>query len=110
MNGYIRVIIDKPRTNKPLPAILFIQGYTCGSLDNVNSMHPYIQLIKGLAEKGYVVKRVEKPGEGDCFNLPACEDIDFHTEVNAFAAGLEKLKSYDFVDSDNIFIWEHSMG
>jgi pimeloyl-ACP methyl ester carboxylesterase len=109
-NGWLRIIIDKPRKSGPLPAILFIQGYTCGSLDNVHPKHPYIQLVKGLAEKGYVVMRVEKPGDGDCFGTPECEDIGFHTEVSAFKAALLKLKSYDFVDPGKIFLWGHSMG
>ncbi len=109
-NGWLRVIIDKPGKSGPMPAILFVQGYTCGSLDFVNPKHPYIQLVKGLAEKGYAVMRVEKPGDGDCMNTPECEDIDFHTEVDAFKEALKKLQSYDFVDKDNVFIWGHSMG
>lgn len=40
MDGYLRVIIDKPQSDKPMPAIYFIQGYTCGSLDNVNPLYP----------------------------------------------------------------------
>ncbi len=110
MDGYLRVIVDKPSSDKPMPAILFIPGYTCGSYDNINPLHPYIRLIKSLAERGYVVMRVEKPGDGDCYNLPACEDIDFHTEVQVFAEALKKLQSFDFVDNENIFIWGHSMG
>jgi len=112
--GLIRVIVDKPKQvllkEEKLPAILFIQGYTCGSLDNIDDMHPYIQLIKRLCEKGYVVMRIEKPGDGDCYNTPACEDIDFHTEVDVFEEGLNKLKSFNFVDTAKVFIWGHSMG
>lgn len=108
--GSIRVIVDKPRTKEKVPAILFIQGYTCGSLDNRGENHPYIKLAKSLCEKGYAVMRMEKSGEGDNVNTPPCESIDFHTEVETFALALEKLKSYDFVDKDNVFIWGHSMG
>ncbi|MCK4664525.1 MAG: PDZ domain-containing protein [Bacteroidales bacterium] len=108
--GYIRVIIDKPKGQDKLPAILFIQGYTCSSIDNVGDKHPYIQLVKGLCEKGYVVMRIEKPGIGDCNNITKCNDIDFKTENEAFLKGLQKLKSYDFVDTSKVFIWGHSLG
>ena len=108
--GQIRVIVDKPRTNKKTPAILFIQGYTCSSLDKAGDNHPYIKLVKGLCEKGYTVMRMEKPGMGDNYNTDSCNEIDFHTEVESFALALEKLKSYDFVDKENVFIWGHSMG
>lgn len=108
-DGYIRTIIDKPKGNKKFPAIFFIQGYTCSSIDNVR-MHPYIQLAKGLCEKGYVVMRMEKPGTGDCNNKTRCSDLDFNTEKDAFLKGLRKLKSYDFVDTSKVFIWGHSMG
>jgi len=108
--GYIRVIIDKPKGQNKLPAILFIQGYTCSSIDNVGDDHPYLQLVKGLCDKGYVVMRVEKPGVGDCNNITRCEDLDFHVENEAFLTGFRKLKSYDFVDTNNVFIWGHSLG
>ncbi|MCD4791351.1 MAG: PDZ domain-containing protein [Bacteroidales bacterium] len=109
-DGFIRVIIDKPKGQGKLPAILFIQGYTCSSIDNVGDKHPYIQLVKGLCDKGYVVMRIEKPGIGDCNNISKCNDIGFQTEVDAFSWGLQKLKSYDFVDTSKVFIWGHSLG
>ncbi len=108
--GAIRVIVDKPKTDKKVPAVLFIQGYTCSSLDNTSPDHPYIKLVKGLCDKGYAVMRMEKPGMGDNYNTSDCSEIDFHTEVEAFSLALEKLKTYDFVDKDNVFIWGHSMG
>ena len=109
-DGQIRVIIDKPKKQGKLPAFFFIQGYTCSSIDNVGDKHPYIQLVKGLCDKGYVVMRVEKPGIGDCNNISKCTDIDFKTETEAFLKGLQKLKSYDFVDTSKVFIWGHSLG
>ena len=109
-SGYIRVIIDKPKGPDKLPAILFIQGYTCSSIDNVGDKHPYIQLVKGLCDSGYVVMRIEKPGICDCNNISKCNDIGFNTETEAFLKGLQKLKSYDFVDTSKVFIWGHSLG
>lgn len=109
MNGWERVIISKPRTAGKHKAIMLIQGYTCYSLDNIGK-HPYGQLVDKLCDKGYVVMRAEKPGMGDDTNTPDCADIDFYTELNAFAAAYEKLKTYDYVDTANIFIFGHSLG
>lgn len=108
-DGYLRVIINKPKTEGEHKAILFIPGYMCYSLDNIGK-HPYGQLVDKLSKKGYVVMRVEKPGEGDNTNTPDCSEIGFNTECDAFAKGFEKLKTYDYVDTSNIFIFGHSMG
>jgi len=107
--GKIRVIVDKPALTGKLPAVLFIQGYTCSSMDNLGD-HPYGQFVKKLAKQGFVVMRVEKPGEGDNLNTQECTEIDLNTEIKAFELGLQKLKQYDFVDTENVFIYGHSMG
>ena len=108
-NGYLRTIITKPKTGDKHPAIFFIPGYTCYSLDNLG-MHPYGQLFKALVDKGYVLMRVEKPGMGDCENTPDCFECDLNTEVGAFEKGYEKMLEYDFVDKDNIIVFGHSLG
>jgi uncharacterized protein len=107
--GYLRIIINKPKTEGKHKAIFFIPGYMCYSLDNIGK-HPYGQLVEKLCEKGYVVMRVEKCGEGDNTNTPDCKEIGFKTETEAFSAGYEKLKTYDYVDTSNIFIFGHSLG
>jgi uncharacterized protein len=108
-DGYLRVIINKPKTAGKHKAILFIPGYMCYSLDNIGK-HPYGQVVQKLSESGYVVMRVEKPGEGDCYLTPDCREIGFETEVDAFASGLAKIKTYDFVDTSNVFVFGHSLG
>lgn len=109
MDGWMRVIINKPKTSGKHKAIFFIQGYTCYSLDNIGK-HPYGQLVDKLCEKGYVVMRAEKPGMGDNTNTPDCSEIDFNTEVAAFSTAYEKLKTFDFVDTSNMYIFGHSLG
>lgn len=110
--GRLRVIVSHPRgsDHKKHPAIMMIPGYTCASLDNLSAKHPYRKMFDAWEQKGYVVFRVEKPGVGDCDGTRGCREIDFKTEIEAFAAGYQKLQSYDFVDQDNIFIFGHSMG
>lgn len=109
-SGYIRNIYLKPKTNGKKPAILFIPGYTCASVDNLNETNVYHKLLYGLAQKGYVVMRAEKPGVGDSKGTPDCSDIDFMTEVESFRTALEELKKHPEVDTNNIFIFGHSMG
>ncbi len=118
MDGDLRTITIHPEFNKAypsepnprLPAIYFIPGYNCASYDNMNNIHPYKRLIDSLVGLGYVVFRCEKPGMGDCTNTPNCFDIDFHTEQQAFEAGYQKLMAYDFVDTNRIYIFGHSLG
>ncbi|MEM7040932.1 MAG: PDZ domain-containing protein, partial [Bacteroidota bacterium] len=57
--GYLRTIINKPRTPGPHPTIYFIPGYTCASVDNMNPIHPYRKLIDSLANLDYVIFRIE---------------------------------------------------
>lgn len=110
--GQIRSIVTKPVAAKSqkLPAVLFIPGYTCASIDNLPPLHPYRKIVYSLTEKGYLVMRAEKPGLGDCMNTPECYDIDFATEVKSFKTALQALQQRQDVDKDNIFILGHSMG
>lgn len=108
-DGWLRIIVNKPKEEGKHPVIFFIPGYTCYSLDNIGK-HPYGQLIDGLCAKGYVIIRVEKPGMGDCFNTPDCFEIDFSTEVEAFETGFQKIINYDFTDKKRIYILGHSLG
>lgn len=109
-NGYLRTILNKPKTGNKFPVVLFIPGYPCASYDGMGSSHPYKKLIDGWIKNGFAVLRVEKSGMGDCYGTPDCFSIDAETEHNAFEKGLQKLTSYDFIDKNNIFIFGHSLG
>ena len=108
-DGYLRIIVTKPKSEGKFKTILFIPGYMCYSLDNIGK-HPYGQVVEKLSERGYSVVRVEKPAMGDCFNTPDCFEIDYSTELEAFEAGFQKMITYDFVDKDNVYIFGHSLG
>ncbi len=115
-NGYLGAIISKPKKEviptlqKKLPAILFVQGYTCADMVDIPTNHPYKHLCDDLTKAGYIVMRVEKPGMGFSRNTPSCNEINYPQEVAAFEAALLALQKNNEVDANNIFIWGHSLG
>jgi pimeloyl-ACP methyl ester carboxylesterase len=106
-----RVIVTRPNLPGKLPAVLFMQGLGCYSLDGTSRNSGYGRVISALEEKGYVTMRVEKTGEGDsegplCTDLSATPDL----EADGWLAGLRALKNYDFVDAAKVFVFAHSIG
>jgi uncharacterized protein len=67
-DGQLRVIINKPYVEGKLPAMLFIPGYTCSSIDNLPSYHPYKRIIDAYVDASFVTLRIEKSGLGDSKN------------------------------------------
>jgi photosystem II stability/assembly factor-like uncharacterized protein/pimeloyl-ACP methyl ester carboxylesterase len=108
--GQLRVIINKPFKENKMPAMLFIPGYTCSSIDDLPNYHPYKRIVDAYVDAGYVTLRVEKSGLGDSKNTPPCESCDLLDEIENFEAGLKKLKSLPYVDPNQIIIVGHSMG
>lgn len=114
-NQRMRSITYTPNTtlqnNVASPAIFYLQGYTCDSIDY--AMIPNftsLQLIKQFVKAGFVVHRVEKLGVGESLGTLSCDDIDFSTEVAAFVAGLHNLKQRDTVNAKQVYLWGHSLG
>jgi len=107
----VRSILTMPGGNqRKLPAILFVQGWACSSVDwPLPEPNLTRELVYRLTKAGFVVMRSEKSGVGDSTGRP-CRDVDFQDEVALFTSALKKLKSYDFVDTGNIFIFGHSAG
>ena len=107
----LRSLLTKPIGNaRKLPAILFLQGFDCSSID-WPSPEPNLtrELIYRLARAGFAVMRSEKSGVGDSTGAP-CRDVGFRDEVSLFVSALRKLKSYEFVDSENVVLFGHSAG
>ena len=107
----LRSLVTIPNGNtRKLPAILFLQGFDCGSIDwPLPGPHPTRELVYRLTRAGFVVMRSEKSGVGDSTGTP-CHDVGFLDEVSLFTSVLRKLKSYDFVDRENVFLFGHSAG
>ncbi|CCE08290.1 putative Pdz domain (Also known as dhr or glgf) protein [Bradyrhizobium sp. STM 3843] len=107
----LRSLITMPTDGRSKrPAVLFVQGIGCLSIEaplatpNLTRDFAY-----RLTRSGFVVMRTEKSGVGDSLGRP-CRDVGFHEEVAMFTSALRKLKSYDYVDKDNVFIFGHSAG
>jgi uncharacterized protein len=108
--GFVRTIVRKPRGEGPFPALFFIQGAHCGSMERMDQRNPVAKLIEGLAKEGYVVIKTEKAGVGDSQNQKDCSKYNLLEEVRLFEASFNHLARYDFIDQDNVFIFGHSMG
>src|SRR5438132_321671 len=94
------------------PAVLFVGGLGCYSLDGtLNESRGYGPILSALVKEGFVTMRVEKTGEGDSEGS-ACTDPKATAELEAsgYAAALDALRSYDFVDPGEIFVFAHSLG
>jgi pimeloyl-ACP methyl ester carboxylesterase len=107
----LRSILTKPiGKEQKLPAILFIQGTGCASIDwPLAEADHQRDLTYGLTRAGFVVMRSEKSGVGDSTGSP-CLEVGLQDEVTGFTSALQKLKTYDFVDSQNIFLFGYSTG
>jgi pimeloyl-ACP methyl ester carboxylesterase len=110
--GLLRSIVYVPKEKKEkMPAVYFLQGYTCSSIDHFAwEQHPTRQLADRLAEAGFIVYRIEKPGMGDSKDCPDCFTIDYETELKAFDLGYQALLKYPEVDPENVFLFGHSLG
>jgi pimeloyl-ACP methyl ester carboxylesterase len=109
--GRLRTIVTRPKSSGKHPALLFIQGIGCYSVEGLTATRPAeFQLIANeFTRHGFVTLRVEKPGCGDSEGGP-CEDVDFETELDGYRQALKQLKGLDGVDPANVFIFGHSLG
>jgi len=110
-NATVRSILTTPIGNTgKLPTIFFVQGWDCSSIDwPLPGPNLTRELVYALTRAGFAVMRSEKSGVGDSTGTP-CRDVNFPDEVSLFTSALKKLKTYDFVDTGNVFIFGHSGG
>lgn len=109
--GQLSTLFARPRGGETAPPVVYlIQGYPCQTVEATNPNGFMRQLVDGLLAGGFAVYRIQKPGMGDSLGGPACADIDFDTELAAFAAGYKDLRARTDVDQDNLFMVGLSMG
>jgi uncharacterized protein len=110
--NHLRVIITRPKGNGPFPAVLYIGGVGCYSIDNpqLTGSDPSLKIwIDSLTLNGMVTMRVEKTGIGDSRGIP-CAESDFEMETEGYRAALKYLKKLTYVDSGRIAMLGMSMG
>ncbi len=109
-NDLLRSICTRPQKSGKLPAVLFIQGVGCYSLDTpLDTSSAATQILNNLTRSGFVTFRVDKPGQGDSQGGP-CSGVNFEQEADVYRQALLQLRKMDGVDPDRIFIIGHSMG
>lgn len=112
-SGKLAVLVnrsDRSGTTGKKPGLLFIPGYTCTSIENLDTTHPYRRVLQAFIDAGFTTLRIEKPGLGRSSGTKACSDCDLLEEIEAFRVGLNHLKSLPDIDTNQIFIFGHSMG
>ena len=109
-DNVLRSILVTPKQVQKAPVVYFLQGYTCGSIETVSDNNPMKKLMKDWVNAGFAVYRVEKPGVGDSKSERPCSEISFEEELMAFKQGYADLLKKQTVDTDNIFMFGHSMG
>jgi hypothetical protein len=109
--GIQRLVVSKPKTVKKSPAIIFIGGIGCYSLDNaLDTTYNETQLLNSLTRSGFVCVRAEKPGIGDNAKCKPCSEVSFLEELDGYVNAVNTIKKYNYVDSNQIYIIGHSMG
>ena len=105
-----RTITTRPHAVTPQPAILFVGGIGCYSMESpLDDREVYRQLLSSLTRQGFVTMRVEKSGMSDSEGAP-CSTVDLDAETRGYIAGLNELKGKSYVDPDRVFIVGHSIG
>ncbi len=106
----LRSILVTPKHKIKTPVVYFLQGYTCGTVETTTDNNPAKKLMSDWVNAGFAVYRVEKPGVGDSKSSKHCMQISFDEELTAFKEGYKDLLKQETIDTDNIFMFGHSMG
>jgi uncharacterized protein len=109
-NGYVRTIYKTLKGKKPQGTIYFLQGLPCYSMDNFKDQDMTKQALDAMVNRGFAVYRMEKADMGDNVNMPPCETMGYHEELEMYIAGYRHLLTLKDVDTANIFLFGHSMG
>lgn len=108
--GRLRTVLTLPKNASNVPAVLLLSG-----LGNGPAEHPMADPIGmktvaySLAQNGFAVMRVDKPGCGDSEGGTS-RDADFKSIVDGYIAGLKKLKQDSRINPKQTILFGFSMG
>jgi len=106
----LRTILSLPEDGAEVPAVMVLQGGSCGSVDIPWSTGVGIPgLVHAIASAGFATMRVDKPGTGDSEG-PPCATIGYLEEVEGYRAAMEALLAQPRVDSSRVFLVGISLG
>jgi len=108
----LRTIVSLPESRpRPLPALLFLQGGGCSSVDQPFAAKDEgpVELIRTATARGFVTMRVEKSGLGDSQG-PPCSAIGYEEELSGYRAALAALKRHPAVDPTRVDLLGLSLG
>lgn len=106
----LRTIIATPeKADGPLHPLLFTQWVSCGSIE-YREGSPSREMLASLArESGLALVRVERATDGDSVG-PACNELDYDTEVAHYIEAFTALLGNDRINSDKVYLYGSSLG
>lgn len=108
----LRVLVTLPPGEGPHPAVVFLQGIACNSIDygGVSPLPALGELLHELTRHGLATLRLERRGLGDSEGPPAAT-IGFGTELDDLRALVEPayLRALG-CDPDRLALFGHSVG
>jgi pimeloyl-ACP methyl ester carboxylesterase len=107
---WLRTIAVIPDTQGPHPVVVHLPGAHWASEEYpLDLENPVPALASALSAAGVAMLRIERSGVGDSQG-PPCSRTDFETELAGYRAGLEQLLGSDWVSSQRVFLFGHSLG
>jgi pimeloyl-ACP methyl ester carboxylesterase len=110
-DALLRAIINYPKKAGKFPAVVWVSGVSCYSLDTpFDTLSAEVKMVRFLARNGFAVIRLDRPGLGDSKGKIPCREMDFNTEAQHYVNAVRELKKWTYVDSSQVFLLGHSMG
>lgn len=108
-NLKIHGLLTLPNSEKPaggFPAIVFVHGYIPPTL--YKTQEKYVEYVDSFAKNGFVVFKIDLRGHGRSEGTPggAYYSVDYIIDT---LSAVSALRSSDFVNSNQIGLWGHSM-
>jgi pimeloyl-ACP methyl ester carboxylesterase len=106
----LRVIVTRPVGAGQFAAVFVVGWLSCDSVEAPPTTRDASGLVfRAIAQSaGFALVRMDKAGVGD--SEGDCATTDFDTELAAYRAAFQKMRSMDFVDSNRVFILGISNG